>query len=190
MSNELWRTRQPVGASPPSDLREVVDLSADAVPQHDEHRHGHLHVALLGVVAEHLLDDGAEEAGGQVRAEERLRDGDEREGLDGREAGDLGLVAADVRRVGLVLLQVVGRRRVVHDLVAQLEGLAGQQVLLLLCQAERSGGEGRRKECGAKIDDSNRHPEIITLKRCEAPTVQRKMENGQQHSSVQAKLSS
>lgn len=94
-------------ASPPSDLREVVDLSADAVPQHNEHRHGHLHVALLSVVAEHLLDDGAEEAGGQVRAEQWLRNGDEREGLDGREAGDLGLVAADVRRVGLVLLQVI-----------------------------------------------------------------------------------
>lgn len=121
------------GASPPSDLREVVDLPADAIPQHDEHRHRHLHVALLGVVAEHLLDDGAEEAGGQVRTEQRLRDGDEREGLDGREAGDLGLVAADVRRVGLVLLQVVRRRRVVHDLVSQLEGLARQQVLLLFC---------------------------------------------------------
>lgn len=149
--NELWQIvyccYQTASESSQSDLREVVDLSADAVPQHDEHRHGHLHVALLGVVAQHLLDDGAEETGGQVRAEQRLRDGDEREGLDGREAGDLGLVAADVRRVGLVLLQVVRRRRVVNDLVPQLEGLAGQQVLLLLCQGNEETREGESGEC-------------------------------------------
>lgn len=115
-------------------LRQVVDLFAYALPQDDEHRHGHLHVALLGVVAEHLAHDGAEEAGGQVGREERLRDGDEREGLDGRQARDFGLVAADVRRVGLVLLEVLGGRRVVQDVVAQLEGFLGERALLLLCR--------------------------------------------------------
>lgn len=163
---------QTASESSQSDLREVVDLSADAIPQHDEHRHGHLHVALFGVVAQHLLDDGAEEAGGQVRAEQRLRDGDEREGLDGREAGDLGLVAADVRRVRLVLLQVVWRRRVVHDLVPQLEGLAGQQVLLLLCQANEEMRGGVRRESAEQISTM----EICSLKnnlrkRCEAQTL-------------------
>lgn len=70
-------------------------------------------------------------------AEQRLGDGDERERLDGRQTGDLGLVATDVRGVGLVLLEVFGSRRVIHDLVTQLEGLPRQRVLLLLCSNKR-----------------------------------------------------
>lgn len=65
-------------------------------------------------------------------AEQRLGDGDERERLDGGETSDLGLVATDVRGVGLVLLKVFGGRRVIHDLVTQLKGLPRQRVLLLL----------------------------------------------------------
>ena len=112
-------------------LGEVVDLLADAFAQDDEHGHGHLHVALLGVVAQHLLHHGAEEPRRQVGAEQRLGDGDEREGLDGREAHALRLVAAHVRGVGLVL-EVLRGRGVVHDLVPQGEGLLGQGVLGLL----------------------------------------------------------
>lgn len=48
-------------------LRELVDLFTDAVAQHDQHGHGHLHVALLGVVTQHLLHDGTEELRGQMR---------------------------------------------------------------------------------------------------------------------------
>lgn len=70
-------------------------------------------------------------------AEQRLGDGDERERLDGCETRDLGLVAADVRGIGLVLLKVFGGRRVVHDLVTQLKGLPRQRVLLLLHYNER-----------------------------------------------------
>lgn len=64
--------------------------------------------------------------------EQRLGNGDERERLDGCEAGDLCLVAADVRRVSLVLLEVLWGGWVVHDLVAQLEALLWERVLLLL----------------------------------------------------------
>lgn len=133
-----------------SDLREIINLLADAVSQDDEHGYGHLHVSLLGVVAQHLSHDGAEEAGGEMRAVERLGDGDEREGLNRRQACDLCLVAADVRGVGLVLLKVLGSGRVIHDLVAQLKGLLGQRVLLLFCFNKRSGGNIRQKsaECG------------------------------------------
>ena len=67
-----------------------------------------------------------------MRAEQRLGDGDERERLNGRQTGDLSLVATDVRGVGLVLLKVLGGRRVIYDLVTQLEGLPRQRVLLLL----------------------------------------------------------
>lgn len=70
-------------------------------------------------------------------AEQRLGDGDERERLDGRQTSDLGLVATDVRGVGLVLLEVFGSGRVIHDLVTKLEGLPRQRVLLLLCSNNR-----------------------------------------------------
>ncbi len=53
-------------------LSELVDLLTDAVAQYDQHGHGHLHVALLGVVTQHLLHDGAEELGRQVRREQQL----------------------------------------------------------------------------------------------------------------------
>lgn len=115
-----------------TDLCKVVNLFTDSVPQDDQHRHSHLHVTLLCIIAQHLPHNGAEEAGGQMWAEQRLGDGDEREGLNGCQTSDLGLVAADVRGVGLVLLEVFGGRRVVHDLVTQLEGLPRQSVLLLL----------------------------------------------------------
>ena len=46
-----------------SDLGEVIDVFTNPVPQDDEHRHGHLHVALLSVVAQHLPHNGTEEAG-------------------------------------------------------------------------------------------------------------------------------
>lgn len=116
-----------------SDLSKIIDFFADSVSQDNEHGHGHLHIALLRIVAQHLPHDRAEEAGGQVGAEQRLGNGDEGEGLDGRQAHDLGLVATDMRGVGLVLLQVLRGRWVIHDLVAELEGLLRQNVLLLLC---------------------------------------------------------
>ena len=120
-----------------ADLSEVINLFTDPVPQDNEHRHGHLNVTLLGVVAQHLPHDGAKEAGGEMRGEQRLGDGDEREGLDGRQAGDFRLVAADMRGVGLVLLKVLRSRWVIDDLVAQLEGLLGQRVLLLFCHDKK-----------------------------------------------------
>lgn len=67
-----------------SDLGKVINLLTDPVPQDDEHRHGHLHVTLLGVVAQHLPHYGAKEAGGQMWAEQWLGNGDEGERLDWR----------------------------------------------------------------------------------------------------------
>lgn len=128
-----------------TDLGEVIDLFANPIPQNNKHRHGHLHIALLSVVTQHLPHNGAEEAGGQMWTEERLGDGDERERFDGCQTGDFGLVAADVRGVGLVLLKVLRSGWVIHDLVAQLEGLLGQRVLLLLCWNDR-GADKRQKD--------------------------------------------
>lgn len=70
----LWGQRGPktvqslnktpiIAAAASPDLSEVIDLLANLLPQHDEHGHGHLHVAALGVVAQHLAHDGAEEVG-------------------------------------------------------------------------------------------------------------------------------
>lgn len=116
-----------------ANLSEVINLFTDPIPQDNEHRYSHLYVALLGIVAQHFPHNRAKEAGRKMRGEQRLGDGDEREGLGGCQAGDFRLVAADVRGVGLVLLKVLGSRWVIYDLVAQLEGLLGQRVLLLFC---------------------------------------------------------
>lgn len=108
-----------------SDLGEVINLFADPVSQDDKNRYGHLHIALFCIVAQHLPYNGAKEASRKMRVEQGLGNGDEREGLYGRQTSDFCLVAADMWGVGLVLLKVLGSRRVIHDLVAQLKGLLG-----------------------------------------------------------------
>lgn len=138
-------------------LRLLIDLLADALSQHDEHGHGRLHVALLGVEEQRVPHDGVEEVGGQAVLVEGVGDGDQREGLHGGQRHRLGLVAADVRGVGLVL-QVVQGRWVVHDFVAQREGFLGKAVFLLFSCQEKSRNEQEKTQLGQTAPPTVRSP--------------------------------
>lgn len=103
---------------PVTHLRLLVDVLAHTLAQHNEHRHSHLHVTLLGIEAQHVTHQSTEEVRWQARVVECVWDGDEREGgVHGRQGSCVSLAAAHVGRVGLVL-QVLGARRSVHYLMA------------------------------------------------------------------------
>uniref|UniRef100_A0A2H6N256 Uncharacterized protein n=2 Tax=Micrurus carvalhoi TaxID=3147026 RepID=A0A2H6N256_9SAUR len=44
----------------------VINPLLDAIPQHNQDRHGHLDISLLRVEEQHVVDDGAEEIGRQA----------------------------------------------------------------------------------------------------------------------------
>ncbi|KAG8145499.1 hypothetical protein E2320_012022 [Naja naja] len=44
----------------------VINPFLDAIPQHNQDRHGHLDISLLGIEEQHVVDNGAEEIGRQA----------------------------------------------------------------------------------------------------------------------------
>ena len=56
-----WQLLQGDPPDPITHLGLLIDVFAHAFTQHNEHGHGHLHVALLRIEAQHVAHQGTEE---------------------------------------------------------------------------------------------------------------------------------
>lgn len=121
----------PPGAPEPPHLCLLVNVFAHALTQHNEHGHGHLHVAPLRIEVQHVPHQHPKEVGGQPAVIQRMGHRQQREGVRRGQGGRVRLAAAHVWGLSLVL-QLLWPRWRVHNLVAQWEGLLRQHVLGVL----------------------------------------------------------